>query len=96
MDKILRPARFDSDPNSANAARDFRHWFKTFTNYLNELAALKLDKVKTLANSVSSNVYEYIDGIDVYEDAIALFATAKRNFRSPHPLNSVATAWGVY
>ena len=71
MDKILRPDRFDSDPYSSNAARDFKHWYKTFTNYLNELASLNPDKIKTLANSVSSSVYEYIDGIDVYDDAIA-------------------------
>ena len=37
MDKHLRPQRFDTEPNSNNAEKEWRHWYRTFINFLNEV-----------------------------------------------------------
>ena len=37
MDKYLKPARFDCDPNAAGADKHFKHWLKTFQNFINAI-----------------------------------------------------------
>jgi len=37
MDKHLRPARFDTEPNSTNAEKEWRHWYRTFLNFINAI-----------------------------------------------------------
>ena len=34
MDKYLRPARFDGDPNAVGADKHFNHWLATFKNFI--------------------------------------------------------------
>ena len=37
MDKYLKPARFDCDANAAGADKHFKHWLKTFQNFINAI-----------------------------------------------------------
>ena len=34
MDKHLRPTRFETEPNTTNAEKEWRHWYRTFVNFL--------------------------------------------------------------
>ena len=74
MDKLLRPERLDLLPNSENAAKHWRHWLKTFENFLPELEPdhANLNKLRVLTNYVSSEVYELFSELQTYDEAIAL------------------------
>ncbi|KER19246.1 hypothetical protein T265_11920 [Opisthorchis viverrini] len=48
MDPQLRPRFFDADPNSADAAKRWNHWFRTFETYLKTVESSKPDKLETL------------------------------------------------
>ena len=37
MDKYLKPARFDCDPNAAGADKQFKHWLATFKNFISNI-----------------------------------------------------------
>ena len=34
MDKYLKPARFSCDPNASGADKQFKHWLRTFQNFI--------------------------------------------------------------
>jgi hypothetical protein len=70
MDTVLKPARLDLDPNSPSAAKEWKHWHKTFTNFLTECGSRAPDKYRTLINYVSHNVYEYIEDCTDYNSAL--------------------------
>lgn len=71
MEKFLRPARFGADPHSPTGAKEFKHWLETFNNFLTSIADQNPDKLKTLINYVTFDVFNLIEGITVYEEAIA-------------------------
>ena len=71
MDRVLRPERFDCDPNSPDASRNWKYWFTTFTNYLDTIVSLNPNKLKTLINFISPALYERISYYDSYESAVA-------------------------
>ena len=81
MDKWLKPARFDCDPSTPGAEQEWRHWEKTFQNFLATLCnpasgnqqaveASAAIKLSALVNFVSSSVYDYIAEADDYNAAI--------------------------
>ncbi|XP_076061516.1 uncharacterized protein LOC143037271 [Oratosquilla oratoria] len=72
MEKLLKPARLDLDPSSSTAAREWRHWSKTFSNFIQECGKNAPDKLRTLVNCVSHNVYEYIEECTNYDSAISV------------------------
>jgi len=37
MDKLMKPSRLDLDPSSSSASKEWRHWRKTFENYVEGL-----------------------------------------------------------
>ena len=37
MDKYLKPARFDCDPNAAGADKQFKHWLATLKNFISNI-----------------------------------------------------------
>ena len=77
MDKHLRPSRFNSDPSSIDAEKEWKNWYKTFTNFLatltlqTEPAEVQNMKLNTLTNYVSASVYDYIQEATTYDSAIA-------------------------
>lgn len=71
MDKFLRPDRFEADPSSSSAAREWKHWHRTFKNFLEAIQTHKPDKLKTLINYLGPRVYEFIADCEEYEAAIS-------------------------
>ncbi|GAA54303.1 hypothetical protein CLF_113618 [Clonorchis sinensis] len=70
MDPQLRPRFFDADPNSADAAKRWNHWFRTFETYLKTVESSKPDKLETLIHFVDPLVYDHIAAHTDYESAI--------------------------
>lgn len=71
MEKYLRPERLNIDPKSTSATKEYNHWKLTFLNFLSSLNGENINKFHALMNFISPDVYEYLDGIDNYDLAIA-------------------------
>lgn len=70
METLLKPQRLDLDPNSPSAAKEWKHWLQTFTNFIRECGERAPDEHRTLVNYVSHNVFEYIEDCPDYESSI--------------------------
>ena len=70
MDTLLKPARHDLDPNSPSAAKEWKHWHRTFRNFIDECDENAPNKFRTLVNYVSHKVYDCIDDCADYDAAI--------------------------
>eukprot|EP00794_Sanderia_malayensis_P010294 gene10294-11355_t len=70
MDTLLKPARLDLDPNSPTASKEWKHWHRTFTNFIAECGERAPDEYRTLINYVSHNVYEFIEDRADYDSTI--------------------------
>ena len=79
-DKHLRPERFDCDPNSQSASKKYKHWIKTFGNYLRSINDDQLDKLDCLYNFVSADIFDLISDCTTYELAVE---TLKATFVKP-------------
>ena len=66
---MLKPDKLDTDPNSSVSAKEWKHWFRTFNNFLGALT--EPDKFAILINFVSPRIYEYIENSGNYDEAIA-------------------------
>ena len=82
MDRLLRPAKLEADPNAPDSKQVFKHWRKTFERFV---AALEngrdvndpeIDKYGLLINYISSSVYNYIEETNNYGQAITLLERA--------------------
>ena len=70
--EILKPSRFDVDPNTPGATKLFKHWLKTHENFLESTATYgraqeieEPNRFKVLCAYVGVSVYELIeDGTD--------------------------------
>lgn len=74
MERILRPDRFDTDPNSSTATREWKHWFKTFSNYLESIADHNPNQLNVLVNYLTPRVYDYISECTSYDGAILILS----------------------
>ena len=72
MEKVLRPQRFDTNPNAQDAARSWLHWFATFQNFVAAIPNEEVNKLKVLVNYVSADVYQLFCEATTYEEAIEL------------------------
>ena len=73
MDKYLKPDRFNAEPNSSSCAKEWKHWKKTFDNFLTAIEATDhAIKLNLLNNYVSPDVYEIIADCADYTDAMSL------------------------
>ena len=77
MEKVLQPARLDLDASLPDAAKQWRHWRKTFENFLEECTesvpagGRRPNKLRALTNYVSHSVYKHIDELNDYDLCIA-------------------------
>ena len=71
MDRLLRPERLDTDPNSTSAAQEWTHWLKTFQNFLAVLPGDDVNRLSVLTNYISPKIYGSIADCTTYEQAIA-------------------------
>lgn len=71
MERLLRPERLDTDPTSATAVKEWKHWHTTFNNFL---SILKLsddsEKLNVLINFVSPRIFENISDSNTFVDAM--------------------------
>ena len=92
MDKHLRPPRFTTDPNTTTAEIEWKHWHKTFENFLASIATQNPDKLITLTNYISPEVYVHIQDAATYDSAIAtlkaLYVRQKNEIYNRHVLAS--------
>ena len=79
MDKLLRPDRFQIEPNDPNAEKLYKHWKLTFNNYVEatttttsrgESSVTPRGKLFALINNISANVFDIISEAESFEDAI--------------------------
>ena len=71
----MRPQRLSLDPNSPSAGKEWKHWIRTFENYLASLPEraedeIPVNKLHLLTNSVAYDVYDSIEECVTYESAI--------------------------
>lgn len=73
MDKLLRPERFDTDPSSSNAAKEWCHWKTTFQNFMSSVKDVEeAQKLQLFTNYISHNVFEYVSEAKTYADAVSI------------------------
>ncbi|XP_050507148.1 uncharacterized protein LOC126884884 [Diabrotica virgifera virgifera] len=77
MEKYFRPDKLQADPNSQTAAKEFKHWYETFKNFLESNKSIEKsledkDKYMLLINFVSHSVYDYISEAKTYISAIKI------------------------
>ena len=70
MSKILKPSRLDLDHNAPNASKEWKHWRKTFENFIAECGEDAPDKFRSIINCVSASVYEYVEDCTTYDEVI--------------------------
>ena len=67
MNKLMKPEHLSLDPNSPFVAKKWRHWQRTFENYLASFPAeegkggndeVADTKLKCLINSVDFNIFD--------------------------------------
>ncbi|XP_076035719.1 uncharacterized protein LOC143021835 [Oratosquilla oratoria] len=64
--------RLDCDPSLSTAAQEWKHWLKTFENFLGALSQENIDKLGLLTNFVSPKIYETISECTAYDSAIEI------------------------
>ena len=71
MDKYLKPERFDEEPTSISADKQWLHWKRTFSNFLSHVNdASEESKLQLLTNYIAPNVYQYISELETFKDAM--------------------------
>ena len=80
MERLLKPDRLETDPTSPTAAQEWKHWYRTFLNFLTSVeatrpassTALPINKMAFLINYISHSAYVCISECNTYEEAIQL------------------------
>ncbi len=90
MSKALKPSRLDVDPNSPNAAKLWKHWKRTFDNFIAECGDTAPDKFRSIINFISADVYEYVEECSTYDEVVTtlerLFVKAPNKVFARHVL----------
>ena len=62
MNRLMKPERLDLDPSAPNAAKEWRHWRRTFDNFIIECGIDPVhNKHRIITNLISANVYEHVE-----------------------------------
>ena len=70
--KAIKPRTLDLDPNESTAKKEWKHWRKTFENYIEVAEVADAHKLKYLVNSVTADVYEFFEECATYDAAVTL------------------------
>ena len=71
MNRLLKPDRLDLDPNSPTAAKEWKHWFRTFDNFIIECGTEPApDKFRTITNLISHNVFDYVEDCTDFDSVV--------------------------
>ena len=99
MDRhIPRPKDLTTDPNSSEAARNFKYWYQTIQDYLATLAELRRDgdpeinKARIVRSCLSPEIFAYVEDAEDYDSIIAtlrqVYVKPKNNVYACHLLVS--------
>ena len=72
----MKPERLSLESSEVDATKRWKHWHRTFENYLEALDQSRgegdpaINKLRVLTNNVDFKVYDYIEGCDNYESAV--------------------------
>ena len=70
----MKPERLDIPPNTPLSSKNFNHWFRSFSSFLRKIIDpnnhTDLEKLDTLINCISSDVYEYIAECNIFDTAV--------------------------
>ncbi|XP_045615138.2 uncharacterized protein [Procambarus clarkii] len=92
MERLLRPERSATDPNATTAAQEWRHWLKTFQNFILavEENTPTVNKLRLLINYVAPRVFNYVADCTTYDAAetslTELFVKPKKEVFARHVL----------
>ena len=90
MDKVLRPERLETDPNSGEALKEWLHWKRMFDNFLAVVPQDDLNKLSVLVNFVSPSIFQHIEECTEYEATVgilqALFVKPRNEILARHLL----------
>ena len=85
----LKPERFDVDPNSSTAAKQWLQWQRTFMYFLTAIATHNPNKLNILIDYVTP-IYNYITECETYDAVIqilqALYVKLKNEVFARHLL----------
>ena len=70
MSKALKPLRLDLDPNSLDAAKQWKHWKRTFDNFIKECGDTAPDRFCSIVNFISAEVFDYVEECTTYDAVI--------------------------
>ena len=87
--KFIKPILFRADPNSGQTNKEWKHWYRTFTNFLESFPAdsaiTDADKLRCLIAHIDKAVYNYVASeCQTCDDAID---TLERVFVKPCNVN---------
>ena len=72
--KFIKPSLLSADPNSSQACKEWKHWFRTFTNFLEsfpaEPAVSEADKLRCLIAHIDKDVYDFVSECQTYQAAV--------------------------
>ena len=74
MSKALKPSRLDVDPDSPNAAKQWKHSKRTFDNFITECGADAPGKFRSIINFISADVFDYVEECTTYTEVIETLA----------------------
>ena len=92
--KFLKPRQLELDPNASDAEKHWKHWKKTFDNFLVSFTDQPNDvqKLAALTNHLSHTVYPYMSSCTTYTTAMAalteIYVKPKNEIYSRHCLLS--------
>ena len=79
----MKAERLGIDPNSPNADRTYKHWYRTLSNFVKSLAASRgnsqsterltpstIDKFNLLINYIECSIFEYTSECETFDEAI--------------------------
>ena len=72
--KFIKPSLFGTDLNSNQASKEWKHWYRAFTNFLESFPAdpaiNDADKLRCLIARIAKDVYDYVSECETYQEAI--------------------------
>ncbi|XP_076823227.1 uncharacterized protein LOC143469419 [Clavelina lepadiformis] len=73
----LKPAKLEVDTNGETASKLWKHWKRTFDNFLPELSreqipTAPINKPQLLTNFVSAEIFEFIEDCNTYDSAVEI------------------------
>ena len=86
MDKVLRPERLETYPNSGTAAKEWLHWKRTFENFMAVLPKEGLDKLAVLSDFVYPSTFQHVEDCEDCETLQNLFIKTKNEVFARHLL----------